>query len=241
MKIIYISIFPDLFESFVTTTLVSRAVHRWLLSFDYVNPRHFCDDKHRTIDDSVYGGGQGMLMKAPPLIASIRHLIRKHKLTKTRWWKNPNRHIIMPWPSPTVFNQSSAHALQTKDLLIFICGRYEGIDHRVSLWLDKTYPRHRSKLSLGQFVTLGGELPAMTMTEAIIRLIPWVIKEESSRQDESYAVDQDMNNIEYPQYTRPELVEWMPIPEVLLSGHHAQIQQWKKDHTDHLHDRTLSS
>lgn len=234
MKIVYVSIFPEIFESFVSTTLVSRAVTHWLLSFEYLNPRHFCDDKHRTIDDSIYGGGQGMLMKAPPLIASIRHLIRKHKLTKSKWGKNSHRQILMPWPSRELFTQQSAHHYSQKDLLIFICGRYEGIDHRVSLWLDKHYPHHRSRLSLGQFVTLGGELPAMTMTEAIIRLIPGVIKEESSRQDESYALEHDMTNIEYPQYTRPEVVEWMTIPDTLLSGHHAQIKKRKKDNTQFL-------
>lgn len=239
MKIIYISIFPDIFESFVSTTLVSRAVTNWLLSFEYINPRHFCDDKHRTIDDSIYGGGQGMLMKAPPLIASIRHIVRKYKLTKSAWWKNSNRHIIMPWPSTDTFTQQSAHNFCQKDLLIFICGRYEGIDHRVSLWLDKTYPKHRSKLSLGQFITLGGELPAMTMTEAIVRLIPGVIKEESSRQDESYAPEHHMTNIEYPQYTRPEIVERMTIPDVLLSGHHAQIEKRKKNNTQYIGSLSL--
>lgn len=227
MHITYLSIFPDIFESFVSTTLIHRAISRWLLSFETINPRHFCDDRHRIIDDKVYGGGHGMLMKAPPLIHAIKHRIKKHTLKK----KNSDWMIIIPHPSKNVFVQQYAHQWSEKKHLLFICGRYEGIDERVYLRLQQQYPKHIQKISLWQFITLGGELPAMTMTESIVRLVPGVIKEEMSWQDESYAIDSDVTKIEYPQYTRPEMVEWMWVPEVLLQGNHKEIQQWKNNHT----------
>jgi tRNA (guanine37-N1)-methyltransferase len=115
--------------------------------------------------------------------------------------------------------------------IILICGRYEGIDHRVELWCQQEFGNHFSKISLGQFVTLGGEIPTMTIIEATARLVPGVIKEELSRQEESYRPEQGGENIEYPQYTRPEEVEGLDVPDILLSGHHAEIEQWRKDHT----------
>ena len=235
MKITYLSIFPDLFDSFRSTTLISRAISRRLLSFQTINPRHFCDDKHRTIDDKVYGGGHGMLMKAPPIIAAIKHWITKNKLwIKSEKWKSTNwnqRHIIIPSPSQIIFCQQYAHQRSEYKHLLFICGRYEGIDERVRLRLQKKYPQHITKVSLWQFITLGGELPAMTITEAVVRLIPGVIKEEMSRIDESYSIQQWMSNIEYPQYTRPEVVEKMSVPDILLSGNHKVIAEFKNNHT----------
>lgn len=231
MKITYLSIFPEVFDSFRSTTLISRAVSRRLLSFETINPRHFCDDKHRTIDDKVYWWGHGMLMKAPPLIRAIEHWIKKHKLDKNKSGKKPPKKfmIIIPHPSQTIFCQQHAHKRIENKHVLFICWRYEGIDERVFLRLQKHYPNNVSKVSLWQFITLGWELPAMTMTEAMVRLIPWVIKEEMSWIDESYSISHNMSNIEYPQYTRPELVEDMVVPEVLLNGNHKAIEKRKKE------------
>lgn len=223
MVISYISIFPELFDSFRSTTLISKAVKNKKLKFETINPRHFCDDKHRIVDDEIYGWGHGLLMKAPPIIAAIKHWITKHKLQN---WKK-KFHIIIPHPSTIVFNQHHAHDRSEYSHLLFICGRYEGIDERLSLWLEKNYLNHYTKISLWQFVTLWGELPAMTMTESIVRLIPWVINTEMSWIDESYSIDKNLQNIEYPQYTRPEIVEDMKVPEVLLSGNHKKILERK--------------
>jgi tRNA (guanine37-N1)-methyltransferase len=232
MHISYCSIFPELFESFISTTLVSKAIKNKRLKIEIINPRHFCEDKHRIVDDEIYGWGHGLLMKAPPIIKVIRHRIMKHKLTTIKkTGKQKSWMIIIPHPSPDTFCQTDAHIRSEKSHLLFVCGRYEGIDERVWLWLEDTYPDHCQRISLWHFITLGGELPAMTMTEAVVRLIPWVIHTEMSRVDESYNIDRDLSNIEYPQYTRPEIVEDMPVPEVLLSGHHSKISAWKDANT----------
>lgn len=228
MHISYLSIFPELFDSFRETTLISKAIKNRKLKFEVINPRHFCNDKHRLVDDEIYWWWHGLLMKAPPIIDSIKHRIKKHKLQKD--WKK-KRKIIIPNPSKDIFNQTYSHEWSTHENILFICGRYEGIDERVWLWLQNNFSDNCIKISLGQFITLGGELPAMTMTESIVRLIPWVINTEMSRIDESYSVEHSLNNIEYPQYTRPEIVEWMKVPEVLLSGHHKNIQEWKKNNS----------
>ena len=228
MKITYLSIFPELFDSFRETTLISKAVKNKKIKIEIINPRHFCDDKHRIIDDEIYGWGHGLLMKAPPIIESIKHWIKKNKLTTQNKKK---RAIIIPHPSPIVFNQSYAHSWSEYSHLLFVCGRYEWIDERVWLWLQREFPDNCMRISLGQFVTLGGELPAMTMTEACVRLIPGVINTDMSWRDESYSTQHDLQNIEYPQYTRPEIVEDMKVPEVLLSGHHKNIKIWKAEHS----------
>lgn len=251
MKITCISIFPELFQTFITSSLIGKSVEKWILTFDLVNPRDFCLDKQKKVDDEIYGGGVGLLMKAEPVIKAIQNSKFKIQNDNITCRENglpfPKTKIILVWPSPTTFNQQIAHDLSDYDHLIFLCGRYEGIDHRVKLWCQNEFgedfwfsQNQKSgettfcEISLGQFVTLWGELPAMTMIEAITRLIPWVIKEEQSRQEESYRPEQNMQNIEYPQYTRPEVVEGMIVPEVLLSGHHKKIEQWKQDQTLHL-------
>ena len=261
MHITLITIFPELFENFIASSLVGKAVEKWILSFTLVNPRDFCEDKNKKVDDEIYGGGVGLLMKAEPVIASIKqtfHLKRSPSLNreekidyhfppdKTEGMESFLKHeaeprgfvsqknktkIILVWPSKTTFNQQISHDLSEYAHLIFICGRYEGIDHRVKLRCQNEFGENFCEISLGQFVTLWGEVPAMTMIEAITRLVPGVIKEELSRQDESYRPEQWMQNIEYPQYTRPEVVEGMSVPDVLLSGHHKNIEKWKKEHT----------
>jgi tRNA (guanine37-N1)-methyltransferase len=142
-------------------------------------------------------------MKAQPLIDAVESILKTNKLNKrSKKWK-----IIFLSPSKDVFCQKHAHELSTIKHIIFVCARYEGIDFRFEQYMIDNYPNHFVKISLGKFITLGGEVPAMTMTEAIVRLIPNVIKEENSRKDESYNMEKNMNNLEYPQYTRPEIVE----------------------------------
>lgn len=223
MKITYISIFPEIFQSFLATSLVEKAQNKNIISFSWINPRDFCADKHKQVDDEIYGWWTGLLMKAQPLIDAVEYVIKENKLNKRcKKWR-----IIFLSPSKEIFCQKHAHEFSNMKHILFVCARYEWIDYRFEQYMMKKYPNHFSKISLGKFITLGGEIPAMTMTEAIVRLIPNVIKEENSRKDESYTIEQNMNNLEYPQYTRPEIVEWYKVPEILLSGHTKKIEEWK--------------
>ena len=233
-----ITIFPEIFESFLATSLLAKAREKQLIDFSFTNPRDFCTDKQRQVDDQIYGGGAGLLMKAQPLIDAIREVEsriqnsesrkidnkKKQEQTKTR-----NIKILLLEPSLTVFDQQMAHTLTDEYTdLVLICGRYEGIDHRVELRCRQQFGDNFSTISLGQWVTLGGEAPAMCVIEATARLLDGVIKEPISRQDESYRPEDGGALIEYPQYTRPEEVEGMRVPDILLSGHHAQIEQRRR-------------
>lgn len=239
MHIHIVSIFPDIFKSFIETSLIKKAVEKWIVKFSFVNPRTFAPDRHQTVDDTIYGGWAGLLMKAKPFIDSVESIIKKLKTTKGPLDKANEMKsrkagegkqkggfaIVLPSPSKDTFTQKTAHSLSTVKDLIFVCTRYEGIDYRFEQYMKKKYPKNFQKISLWHFITLGGETPAMVMIEAITRLIPGVIKEEASRQDESYSVQHNMQNLEYPQYTKPEKVLDMKVPKVLLSGHHAKIQE----------------
>lgn len=231
MKITYISIFPEIFENFLSTSLIHKSQEKNILSFSTVNPRDFCPDKHKQVDDEIYGWGTWMLMKAQPLIDAVQYTIKKNRLKV--WWKKTFAIIFMS-PSKEIFNQEKAHELVKYDHLILVCARYEGVDYRFEQYMYDTYPKNFFKISLGKFITLGGETPAMILTESVIRLIPGVIKEENSWKDDSYNPDIDMNNLEYPQYTRPEIVEWYQVPDVLLSGHLKKIDERKTDNTTFL-------
>lgn len=228
MKIHLISIFPEIFQSFLDTSLIKKAQDKNILEFKTINPRDFCIDKktwavdkHRQVDDTLYGWWAGMLMMAQPMIDSVNSIIEKViKKDKSESFK-----IIFPTPSQQIRNQESAHSFSKTDNLIFICGRYEWIDHRFVEYFTDKYPDNFFEISLWKFITLWWELPTMTMIESIVRLIPWVIKEELSWQDESYTPSQNMENIEYPQYTRPQQVEWYKVPPVLLNWNHKEIQK----------------
>jgi tRNA (guanine37-N1)-methyltransferase len=222
MKIFFISIFPEIFDSFLGASLIKKAHEKWILDFEMINPRDFCKDKHKKIDDEIYGGWAGMLMIAQPMIDAVNSLINS-----INW----DFHIIFPSPSEQIRNQELAHTFSKSDNLIFVCGRYEWIDYRFVQYFQEKYPNNFYQISIWKFITLGWELPTMTMVESIVRLIPWVIKEESSRQEESYSISQDMNNIEHPQYTRPQEVEWYMVPEVLLNWNHKEIENWKQQNS----------
>lgn len=221
MNIYIVSIFPEIFDSFLATSLIKKAQEKKILKFKIINPRDFCNDKHRQIDDTVYGGWAGMLMKAQPLIDAVENMIRKFRI------QNSEFRIIVPTPSKDVFDQSKAHKLSKIQNLIFVCGRYEGIDYRFEQYMKKKYKSNFQKISIWQFITMGGEVPAMTMIEWITRLIPGVIKEDESWRNESYSLETKMQNLEHPQYTRPEEVEWIKVPKILLSWHHKNISERK--------------
>ena len=226
MHIHIVSIFPDIFKSFIETSLIKKAQEKKILKFSFINPRTFCPDRHQTVDDSICGWGAGLLMKAKPAIDAVESIMKKIKHKKFK--------IILPSPSKEEFNQKIAHVLSEEKDIIFVCTRYEGVDYRFEEYMKKKYKKNFQKISLWHFITLGGETPAMVMIEAISRLIPWVIKEESSRQDESYSVKQNMNNLEYPQYTKPEEVYGMKVPKILLSGNHGEIQKRRDTKTNFL-------
>lgn len=228
MKIFLVSIFPEIFESFLKTSLIAKAQQKGILEFKIINPRDFCTDNHQQIDDEIYGGGKGMLLKAQPLIDTINHIIDQNQL------QNSDFSILFPSPSPQVFNQKIAYGQSKKDALIFVCGRYEGIDARFEEYCLFHYPDQFKKISLGQFILLGGELPSCVMIEAITRLIPWVIKEKQSRIEESYAIKDGMSTLEAPNYTRPEEVYGMKVPKVLLTWDLEAIAQRKANSTIHL-------
>jgi len=234
MKISFVSIFPKIFWSFLETSLIKKARDKWLLEFEFVNPRDFCDDKHHQIDDDIYGWGAWLLMKAEPLIQAVESCLDFRNISTSSMWQSTSLawekfKILFVSPSEKIFNQKIAHSYAEFDHLILVSGRYEWIDYRFVEYFRKKYSAQFDVVSLGQFVTLWWELPAMTMVEAVVRLVPGVIHEEASWQDESYMVDKNMENLEYPQYTRPDDVRGMKVPDVLLSGHHVEIGKWREE------------
>ena len=226
MHIHLLSIFPDSFTSRLQTSLISKAQSRQIITFHTIDPRDFCDDRGQYVDDEIYGGGAGMLLKAKPFIDAVNSLL---PIIKDTAWK-----VVYLTPSPLMRNQSLAYEYAALDHLIIISGRYEGIDERMCQYLADHYDDHFVKISLGEYILLGGEAAAMVVVESIVRLIPWVIKESASHLIESYDPSKSQPTIEYPHYTRPDEVYGYTIPPVLKSGHHLHIQQRRDDHTQRL-------
>jgi len=164
-----------------------------------------------------------MLIKAEPIIDTVESVIEKNKLKKSDF------KIIFPSPDKEVFTQKHSYIFSKQEHLIFVCWRYEWIDYRRELYMQKHYPQQFTKISLWQFIILWWEVATMTMIESITRLIPGVIKESESRQNESYSLKENMQNLEEPNYTRPENVKWFKVPDELLTGNSQEILQWKKD------------
>ena len=222
MYIHFISLFPELYKSFLSTSLIQKAQEKKLLFFSLHNPREFCENKHQQIDDQIYWWWDWMLIKAKPIVDCVESVIRDYKL------KHEDFSIVFPAPAKEVFNQKIAYWLSKKDHIIFVSWRYEGIDYRCEKYLQKNYPEQFKKISLWSFIVLWWETPSMVMTEAIVRLIPWVIKEKGSRIDESYSLKEGMENLEAPNYTRPAEVFGMKVPDELLTWDDEQVKQWRK-------------
>lgn len=225
MHIHIVSLFPELFDSFFSTSLLKRAQEKSILKIDFCNPRQFCTDKHQQIDDEIYWWWAGMLIKAEPIIDAVESIINKNNL------KDSDFKIIFPSPAKEIFTQKNAYTFSKQEHLIFVCWRYEWIDYRRELYMKKNYPNQFEKISLGQFILLWWEVATMTMIESITRLIPWVIKESESWQNESYSLKENMQNLEEPNYTRPEIVKWFEVPDVLLNGNSEEIAQWRKNNS----------
>ena len=169
-----------------------------------------------------------MLIKAEPIIDAVESVIKSNKLHGSDF------KIIFPSPAKEVFTQKNAYTFSKQEHLIFVCWRYEWIDYRRELYMQKHYPEQFEKLSLWQFILLGWEIASMTMIESITRLIPWVIKESESRKNESYSLKENMQNLEEPNYTRPEVVKWFKVPSTLLTGNSDEIKKRKNDNTTKL-------
>lgn len=203
-----ITLFPDFFTSFLTTSLLGKAVESGLVRAHFTNPRDFATGKHRSVDDTPYGGGPGMVLQAPPVVAAVEHALAQ---------RGPAWRILLS-PQGQRFDQRQAELLAPRGRLLFVCGRYEGVDERVAdVCADQI-------LSIGDFVLSGGELAAAVVIEAVSRLIPGVLGSSASVADESHAE----GRLEYPHYTRPPDFRGLQVPEVLLSGDHAKIAAWRR-------------
>ena len=192
----------------LNTSIIGRAIEQGLLTLQCVNIRDYSDNKHLKVDDYPYGGGAGMVMQAEPVFGAYQAVSKAMR-------EEPR--VIYLTPQGQVFNQQMAKELAQEEELIFLCGHYEGIDERVLEEIVTDY------VSIGDYVLTGGELPAMVMIDAISRMVPGVLSNEESSQMESF----ENGRLEYPQYTRPAIWHEKEVPEVLLSGHHAKIEQWR--------------
>ncbi len=208
MKIQIITLFPDMFPGVLNTSMLFKAQDKKLVEISYINLRDFGLGTRKVVDDTPYGGGDGMLLKPEPLVAAI-------ELAKQN---DPEAIVILPTPRGKRYVQSEAKVLAKEKGLILICPRYEGYDERITAWVDRQY-------SIGNYVLTGGELPAMIIIDSVVRLIPGVLGGENSAEIESY--QNDDISVEFPQYTRPEEFRGVKVPDVLLSGHHAEIAKWR--------------
>lgn len=205
-----LTLFPEMVLNGLNTSIIGRACEKGLLSIEAVNIRGFTKDKHKKVDDYPYGGGAGMLMQAQPIYDAYLDVISR---IPTR--QRPR--VIYVTPQGSVFQQDMAKSLANEQDLIFLCGHYEGVDERVLEEIVTDY------VSIGDYVLTGGELPAMVMIDAISRMVPGVLSNEDSGETESF----HDHLLEYPQYSRPEEWHEKKVPEVLLSGHHANIEKWR--------------
>ncbi|HSX07670.1 MAG TPA: tRNA (guanosine(37)-N1)-methyltransferase TrmD [Candidatus Saccharimonadales bacterium] len=209
-KIQIITLFPQMFDGVLNNSMMWKAQNQGAVAFSYIDLRQFGLGPRKQVDDTPYGGGDGMLLKPEPLIAAIEQAKAN----------DPTALVFLPTPRGAVYKQSEAKALAANGRgLIIICPRYEGYDERVVAYVDRQF-------CIGNYVLTGGELPAMILIDSVVRLLPGVLGGESSAEIESF--QQDDENIEFPQYTRPEEFRGARVPEVLLSGHHAEIAKWRK-------------
>lgn len=204
MRLDFVTLFPEMFPPIMGTSIVGRAVERGLLEWGCVNPRDFTEDKHRKVDDRPFGGGAGMVMMAEPLAKAI-------KTAKKR-----SGHVVLMSPQGKPFDQKAAKRLASQKRLVLVCGHYEGFDERITAVCDE-------ELSIGDYVLTGGELPAMVIADSITRLLPGVLKKEDAAANESF----NGGVLDYPQYTRPRVWRRQAVPDVLFSGDHKKIAQWR--------------
>ncbi|MEW5801167.1 MAG: tRNA (guanosine(37)-N1)-methyltransferase TrmD [bacterium] len=203
-----ITIFPEMIHGVIQKSIVRRAQDKGLVSIRVRNLRDFSEDKHHKVDDVPFGGGPGMVLKAGPL----------HRAVKAITQENSTARRIYLTPDGKIFNQEMARDLARESHLVLVCGHYEGIDQRVRDTLID------DEISIGDYVLTGGELPALVLLDAVVRLIPGALGSEESLEIESFSD----HMLDYPQYTRPRVFEGMEVPQILLSGHHEEIRKWRR-------------
>jgi tRNA (guanine37-N1)-methyltransferase len=209
MRIDFVTIFPAMFAPFIAEGVIARGVKQGKLDLRVFDLRDYTTDRHRSTDDEAYGGGPGMVMLAEPVLRAV-DAIRAESM---------NPRILLTSPQGRRFDQAAARELAGAEHVVFLCGRYEGFDHRVHELLQP------EEVSVGDFVVSGGELPSMLMADAIGRMIPGVVGNTGSVEEDSFF----RGLLDYPHYTRPEEVRGLRIPEILLSGHHEKIRKWRKE------------
>ncbi|ADY74047.1 tRNA (guanine-N(1)-)-methyltransferase [Desulfurobacterium thermolithotrophum DSM 11699] len=209
MRFDVLTVLPNIFDCFLQEGVIGKAVSHGKVEVNVINIRDFAFDKHKVVDDVPYGGGPGMVLKPEPILRAYDEL--------TKDGEKPYVLLTEPWGE--TFSQKMAIELSKKERIMIICGRYEGVDERVKTIVDK-------EVSIGDFVLTGGELPAMVIMDAVIRLVPGVLGNEESLRADSFM---DRGLLGYPNYTRPAVFRGMKVPEVLLSGHHKKIELWRKE------------
>ena len=205
MKISILTLFPDMFDGFKSVSIVKRAIEKGLIDIEVINIRDFSKLNNNQVDDTPYGGGAGMVMMVEPVRDAINSI------------KTDDSLVILMSPAGKKFSQGEARRLKNKKHIILICGHYEGIDERILNYIDE-------EMSIGDYILTGGELPAMVISDAVIRLVDGVIKKESY-EEESF----QNNLLDYPNYTKPAIFDGYEVPEVLLSGNHQKIAEWRKN------------
>ena len=211
MRIDILSLFPAMFAGPFGESITKRAIAKGILNIHIMNPRDFAEGKHKQMDDTPYGGGSGMVIKPEPMFKAVRFIKETTNYQKRR--------VLLMSPEGAVFNQAKAKELAEYDQLIFICGHYEGFDARITENLADEI------ISIGDFVLTGGELPAMMITDAVSRMLPEVLGSSESASTDSFY----NGLLEHPQYTKPRQFEGMKVPDVLVSGDHAKIAQWRRE------------
>ena len=210
MKIQVITLFPEMFTGVLGASMLWKAQDRGIVQYSTIDLRTFGLGSRRTVDDTPYGGGDGMLLKPEPVVAAVE---AAKKI-------DPEALVLLPTPRGKVYKQSDAKRLAADGRgLIIVCARYEGYDERITAWVDE-------QICMGNYVLTGGELPAMTIIDSVVRLLPGVLGGEHSAEIESFQDDDE--TIEYPQYTRPVEFRGMKVPDVLQNGHHGEIAKWRK-------------
>ena len=205
MRIKVLSLFPKMFDGILNESIIKRAIDDKKVNIDVIDLRSYSKDKHNKVDDTIYGGGAGMLIKCEPVFDAIDDL------------KTKNTKVIMLSPDGVKYNQEKAYELSKEKNIILLCGHYEGFDERINTVVDE-------KISIGDYVLTGGEIPAMAIIDSVTRLLPGVINEESHLNDSF-----NNNLLDYPVYTKPANFRGMKVPDVLLSGHHANIEKFRKE------------
>jgi len=237
MRIDILTLFPEMFESPLNYSILKRAQEQGIVAIAVTNIRDFTTDKYHKVDDKPYGGGPGMVMMPGPLFDCFEHVEKLGApASSCRGRGDPKRHesragcprhgrVILLTPQGQRFDQAKARELAGEDRLILIAGRYEGFDERIRMGLDA------EQISIGDYILNGGELAAMVIIDAVVRLLRGALGDEDSAKDDSFSVraNDDSPLLEYPQYTRPEVFRGMKVPEILLSGDHAKIAQWRRE------------